>query len=1007
MWNNAGTNSFITNRVTETSVDGLKSWNVSYGLTNLSQTVFGANGFRYVTNTAPDGSFAVATYQYGLAQGTTRYDSTGASLGQTGYGYDAHNRQNVVTDFRNGPVTNVFNNADQVVVTISPFPGGWQSQQVTSNAFDLLGRIVQTTLPDGGVVTNQYAPTGDLLATGGARSYPVLNSYDAQGRLVSMTTFTNYSTGGASTAVTAWNYDGQRGWLTNKAYADGTGSIYSYTAAGRLSTRLWARGITTSYGYTTAGDLATIAYSDGITPGVTNSFDRRGRKVVVVQNGTTTSIAMNDPGLVLGESYSGGILGGLAVTNAYDGLLRRTGVGAQGYAASQTAYSYDNASRMTSAGDGTYSAGYSYLANSPLVGQIALKQSSTARMTTLKQYDYLNRLNSIANMPSGTGQTPVSFAYAYNSANQRTNVVVGDPSSWSYQYDYLGQVTNGTRSWVDGTPVAGEQFQYFFDDIGNRRLALWGGDSSGSNLRASTNTVNLLNQYTQRTVPNTLDVIGAASSNATVTVNGASPYRKSEFYRQELSVTNTSTPVYLAVAEQAALGTQTNTAAGNVFVPATPEQFTYDADGNLISDGRWSYVWDGENRLIGMTGLTNVPTSALFQLAFVYDAGGRRVQKTVSTWNGSAYAAQSTNVFLYDGWNLIAELNGANNAAIRTYIWGLDLSGSLEGAGLPRQSAATAGGVGGLLIVKPASADALFTAYDGNGDVSALIDATSGTNVVQYGYGPFGESLQLVPGTNNPCPFRFSTKYNDDESDLLYYGFRHYSPVTGRWLGRDELQENGGPNLYGFLANDTPIRIDPSGLNWYDTLLSWFAPNSYPGPTYSPALPLPSPYAVGYGATPYRDANGNVVPNSSFLGQMAKKAVDDELQLAAIFLGPGEAEGAYAAADELLQAARAAKAAKKCPIWSATKAKRSVENAFEHWKKHGSEFPEFQNAKQYVEGAEKFFSDPPPGVLTKLRGNGDLLQYDPASNTFGVRSANGSPRTFFRPSQGINYWNLQ
>jgi RHS repeat-associated protein len=34
-------------------------------------------------------------------------------------------------------------------------------------------------------------------------------------------------------------------------------------------------------------------------------------------------------------------------------------------------------------------------------------------------------------------------------------------------------------------------------------------------------------------------------------------------------------------------------------------------------------------------------------------------------------------------------------------------------------------------------------------------------------------------------PFRFSTKYDDDETDLLYYGYRYYNPSTGRWLSRD------------------------------------------------------------------------------------------------------------------------------------------------------------------------------------------------------------------------------
>jgi RHS repeat-associated protein len=36
-------------------------------------------------------------------------------------------------------------------------------------------------------------------------------------------------------------------------------------------------------------------------------------------------------------------------------------------------------------------------------------------------------------------------------------------------------------------------------------------------------------------------------------------------------------------------------------------------------------------------------------------------------------------------------------------------------------------------------------------------------------------------------PFRFSTKYQDDETDLLYYGFRYYNPNTGRWISRDPL----------------------------------------------------------------------------------------------------------------------------------------------------------------------------------------------------------------------------
>ena len=57
-------------------------------------------------------------------------------------------------------------------------------------------------------------------------------------------------------------------------------------------------------------------------------------------------------------------------------------------------------------------------------------------------------------------------------------------------------------------------------------------------------------------------------------------------------------------------------------------------------------------------------------------------------------------------------------------------------------------------------------------------------------------------------PFRFSTKYQDAETGLLYYGYRFYDPITGRWLSRDPIEEEGGLNLYGFVRND--------GVNFFD-----------------------------------------------------------------------------------------------------------------------------------------------------------------------------------------------
>ena len=43
-----------------------------------------------------------------------------------------------------------------------------------------------------------------------------------------------------------------------------------------------------------------------------------------------------------------------------------------------------------------------------------------------------------------------------------------DDAFWVYTYDKVGQVTSGRKYWPDGSPVAGQQFEYLFDEIGNR-----------------------------------------------------------------------------------------------------------------------------------------------------------------------------------------------------------------------------------------------------------------------------------------------------------------------------------------------------------------------------------------------------------------------------------------------------------------------------------------------------------------------------------------------------------
>jgi len=123
-------------------------------------------------------------------------------------------------------------------------------------------------------------------------------------------------------------------------------------------------------------------------------------------NGMTDTLTNNLAGELLDESFSGGPLNGLNVTNSYDQYLRRTNLTANATAGIlvQAVYGYDGASRLQTVNGGNNdTATYSYLANSSLVGQISYANNGATRMTTSKQYDFLNRMTQISSLPGAAG----------------------------------------------------------------------------------------------------------------------------------------------------------------------------------------------------------------------------------------------------------------------------------------------------------------------------------------------------------------------------------------------------------------------------------------------------------------------------------------------------------------------------------------------------------------------------------------------------------------------------
>ncbi len=210
---------------------------------------------------------------------------------------------------------------------------------------------------------------------------------------------------------------------------------------------------------------------------------------------------------------------------------------------------------------------------------------------------------------------------------------------------------------------------------------------------------------------------------------------------------------------------------------------------------------------MGTNQLIRITEPAAWKSEFIYDGRMRRRIRREHTWFSGAWQQTNEIRYVYDG-NLAMEERGTNNAPLVKYIRGLDLSGTLQGAG----------GIGGLLVrFEPAARTAQTAFYhaDGSGNITCLIN-TNQLIVAKYLYDPYGNILSMSGPLAMANLYRFSSKEHHLNSSLLYFGFRFYDPALQRFLNQDPIGEAGGLNLYGFVGNGPLSAVDPYGLVWFD-----------------------------------------------------------------------------------------------------------------------------------------------------------------------------------------------
>ncbi len=814
----------ITDSLSNTTLFG---WCECGGLTSITDaltnsTVLNYNNQGLVTNILfADGS----SLNYSLdAMGRVTRVADGLGKALT-YGY---NNQGLVTT-----VSNAYGLVERVVYDAvdRPIQVTDANSVTVTNQFDLLNRLTARIWQDG-------KGEGFGWATNGLAAYTNRNgkatrfTRDGAGRLTGVTnadleiTALRYNSLNQVTDLwdgrtnhTGWSYN-EYGWLYSKVDAQSRDVLrLGRNANGQVTNRWTPQFGDTTYVRDANGNVTSIQY-----PGSSISFayDPLNRLQSMTDAVGTSGFGYTAAGQLQSEN---GPWSNDTLTYGYtQGQRTSMTLGSLGFG-----YDHDSAWRLQTLTSPAGTFGYDYtvgqsVSPAPLVRAITLPNSASI----INHYDSLSRLDYTA-LLNQWGHVLDGYGYTHDLLGLRTNIVrdLGLTSSTvSIGYDHTDQITSWSSRETSGVLRQNEQCTYTWDKAGNLRLL-------GKGNLTETFGCDVLNQITNITRSGTLTVSGATPVPAvSVTVNGQLAQTNGDFTFACTNFTLTNGQNTFTIIAQNAAGLRvTNTTTENL--PAAI-LLTWDSNGNLTSDGTRFFAYDPENRL-----LTNWVVGA-WKTEFVYDGLGRRRIERDYGWSSAIADWQLTNEtrYMYDGWLLVQERDASNNALV-TYTRGLDLSGTLAGAG----------GIGGLLASTDGSRSTFYHA-DGAGNVTGMIDE-QGNMAARYMYSAFGKLAGKWGPMADANEMQFSSMPTHRLSGLSLYPFRAYDPSLQRWLSRDPLGEWGDMNLYRGTFNSPLNVVDRSGRDNYLP----GGENSTAGLSFSLLLPAPVPTPPSIGP-----ALGNAVP---------------------------------------------------------------------------------------------------------------------------------------------------
>jgi RHS repeat-associated protein len=762
-----------------------------------------------------------------LANSRGMLASTTNALGHiTSYtAYDANGRVLSMTD------------ANGLVSAMTYHPRGWlltrtvgvgTAPETTSYDYDGVGQLIKVTLPDTSFMTYTYDDAHRLVGLQDSEGAKITYKLDAMGNRTAEAAYDATNTLARSrtrvydalnrlkqdigatnpaTQITQYGYDNQGNLTTTTDPLNHT-HTNAYDALNRLITATDPNNGQTQYSTNALDQLTQVKDAKNLnTTYTTNAF---GEVTTQVSPDTgTTTFSYDAAGNMLLKTdargstakYTYDVLNRVAQTRFYPTLANAN---ANTSADETRTYTYDTCAngkgRLCTLADKAGTTTYGY----DLKGRITAKSQTVSSLTQAHSYRY-NAAGQMDQWTTASGQV-IGYSYANNKVSGITingtaliSNVLYDPFGPPVAWLWPSATTPGLKTYRD----------YDLDG----RLIRWELKNGVSYLKRD-----VIWDDASR-VTQLKDLLATAGSPTNPQVFGYDNLDR-------LTTTNLGTATTAAqVLAYDAIGNRTSATINGVAttynLPATshrltsttggtsPRAFTYDAMGNLKSDGKYTYTYWNNSRINTITWVTGTTTNTA---TYNINALGQRVRKVTPS------SVTGTRRFIYDEAGRLAGEYDASGKLIQETVW----FGDLPIATLRPKAGST---------TTPIAIDVFYVHADHLGTPRVITRPSDNKIVWQW---DSTEAFGNTPPNENPSGlgnFTYNLRHPgqqfDKETGTFYNYFRDYDPSLGRYvqsdplglvffrklprkkLTPDDLQLN---HLYAYVDSDPLGFVDPFGL---------------------------------------------------------------------------------------------------------------------------------------------------------------------------------------------------